>query len=203
MADYTTLDIVKRRLSITDTTRDTDLHAVITAASRSIDRACNRSFALSTEASRVFQCEPERTHPLLIDDTPTLATDITVEAADTPAATSWETIPAKDYWLEPLNPEPGWPRNRLFSLNRWPARFIRITASWGWATVPAPIQQVTAIYAARLHRRLDSPLGVTAGNDEFGTLYVAKLDPDMQFMIRSYASSRARLAGANRWAPDN
>ena len=54
MADYTTIDIVKRRLEINDTSRDTDLHLAIAAASRSIDRDCGREFGPATSGTKIY-----------------------------------------------------------------------------------------------------------------------------------------------------
>lgn len=209
MADYTTLDVVKRRLSITDTTRDTDLHTAITAASRRIDSICDRNFGNST-GDRIFSTSttigesPYRTfrpirrsrwaqtNTINIGDTTSATVVVTV--GENPAATDWEDWPDdQQQWLEPLTPRPGWPRYRLASDYSWPGQYIKVTADWGWTAVPYEIQLATAMLAARLHRRVDSPLGVTAGNDEFGTLYVRKIDPDIATLVQNYVRPKATL----------
>ena len=201
MADYTTLDVVKRRLSITDTGRDTDLHTAITAASRRIDRICSRSFGNSTgdrylRTSDVAGESPYLTgrplrrvrytgeRSILIGDTTSAA--VTVAYADSPVPDEWLDWPTdQKMWLEPLNPKVGWPRQYLKTNYHWPGEYLRITADWGWATVPSEVQLAASMLAARLHRRVDSPLGVT-GSDEFGTMYVRKIDPDIQALLGEY-----------------
>ena len=200
MADYTTIDILKRRLDINDSGRDTDLHLAISAASRSIDRDCGREFGPATSGIRIYSTyskvettfRPRRnrlnqSHNLFIHDTTSTDDELTLEYAnDARGSDGWQTWPTDLItYLTPLNSRMGWPRFELAVDGRWPGYFVRITAEWGWPSVPADIQNAAAILATRLQRRVDSPLGVT-GSPEFGTQFVRKIDPDVANLIQGY-----------------
>ena len=200
MADYTTIDIIKRRLNVNDTSRDTDIHLSISAASRSIDRDCGRSFDTPTSGTKIYPTNirvdnnyrPRRNtfnkiNSLFIHDTTSTDDELTLEyASDARGSEGWEAWPSDLItFLTPINTRMGWPRTGLVVDGRWPGNFVRITAEWGWPSVPADIQNACAILATRLHRRIDSPLGVT-GSDEFGTMFVRKIDPDVAKLLQGY-----------------
>ena len=68
MTDYTSLSVLKARLSIADTNDDTTLAALITAASNAVDRWCKRpfgGFAGSVEA-RIFDVQATIAGPLRV-----------------------------------------------------------------------------------------------------------------------------------------
>jgi len=68
MTDYTSLSVLKARLSIADTNDDTTLAALITAASNAVDRWCKRpmgGFAGAVE-SRVFDVQATIAGPLRV-----------------------------------------------------------------------------------------------------------------------------------------
>jgi hypothetical protein len=62
---------------------------------------------------------------------------------------------------------------------------LQVTALWGWPAVPDEIEQATALYAARLYRRKDSPQGVIGGGD-FGPVRVSRIDPDVEALIAPF-----------------
>lgn len=206
MADYATLDVVKRRLSINDTSRDTDLHTAITAASRRIDSICGRSFGNST-GDRFYRTSPVAGESPYLTGRPvrrhryvgersiwigdTTSATVTIAYADEESPDEWLDWPdSQKFSLEPRNPRVGWPRNTLRTNYYWPGEYLRVTADWGWAAVPVEIQLATAMLAARLHRRVDSPLGVT-GSAEFGTMYVGRIDPDIQALVQNYVYTKS------------
>ena len=59
---------------------------------------------------------------------------------------------------------------------------VRVTARWGWPTVPSEVEYATRMLAARLYRRKDSPQGVIASAD-WGSMRVSRTDPDVQALI--------------------
>lgn len=64
---------------------------------------------------------------------------------------------------------------------------VKITARWGWTSVPPTIKQATLLQASRLLARRDAPFGV-AGSPESGTemRLLARLDPDVAVAISPY-----------------
>jgi hypothetical protein len=56
----------------------------------------------------------------------------------------------------------------------------------GWAAVPSAVKQATIIQAARIFKRLDSPLGV-AGFEDLGIMRVGRgLDTDVAQLVAAY-----------------
>jgi hypothetical protein len=64
---------------------------------------------------------------------------------------------------------------------------LRVTALWGWSSVPAPIEQACLLQASRLLARRDSPHGV-AGSPENGSeiRLLERLDPDVAVAVRPF-----------------
>lgn len=192
MADYTALATVKLALTVTDAARDTLIAAAITAASRSIDDHTGRRFDLDATATartfrpqgRTVQLDDGRGELLLVDDIG-LATGLVVEVGATGA---WTTLDVATLDLDPENalarghaitglirPSGTWRGNRQ----------VRVTARWGWPTVPDQVAQAALIQAQRLYRRKDSPEGVV-GSAEWGVIRVARVDPDVQVLLQRF-----------------
>lgn len=175
---YATLNDLKNYLSIavTDTTRDANLNSALASASGDIEKHCHRQFNLDTTSSaRIF--EPDSWTSCRTDDFAVL-TQIDVDPSGTGVFS--QTLASSNYELYPLNGisdgTPGWPYNRLlatggpwFPMLTYRRRgTVRVTAQWGWPSVPAPIKQATLIIAAQKYRLADAPWGV-AGMTEYGT----------------------------------
>jgi hypothetical protein len=180
---YATIDELKTRLRITDTTSDDELTDKLSVASRRIDEDTGRRFCADTSASaRVY----DLTHltKLLVDDVST-ATGLVVQTGD---GTTWTTVQSSLYQLKPYNNlargRAAWQIDRVNS--SWPiGAMARVTAVWGWPSVPAPIHDATLLLAARLFRRKDSPDGV-AGFSDMGVVRVGRWDPDYESNIGPY-----------------
>ena len=104
-----------------------------------------------------------------------------------------------DYQLEPLNGKSEgltWPYTRVRAIGDylWPGLVgevgVKITATWGWPAVPSVISQAAVIQAARIFKRLDTPLGVTFG--ELGAMRVTsrQLDGDVAQLVAPYVRHR-------------
>lgn len=67
------------------------------------------------------------------------------------------------------------------------ADVVKVTAVWGWPSVPTAIHQACLLQASRLLSRRDAPFGV-AGSPETGSeiRLLARLDPDVELLVRPY-----------------
>jgi hypothetical protein len=190
---YATLSDVKAALRITDNLDDSLLETAIESASRMIDSYTARTFSNAGTAVRNFAATDSLN--LIIDDAISVTTvQSTDEIGDT--YTTWA---ATDYQLEPLNSRSDglyMPYTGIRAVNdyTWPVvdqqALCRITAVWGWATVPTAIKQATIIQSSRLFKRLDSPLGVL-GMGDLGQIRVSRyLDPDVEQLAMPFRIMR-------------
>jgi len=190
---YATLLDVKAALRITDSMDDTLLETAIESASRMIDGFTARTFSNAGTAVRNFAATDAIN--LIIDDAITVTkVESTDEIGDT--YTEWA---ATDYQLEPVNGRADglyYPYTGIRAVNTysWPVvdyqALVRITGTWGWASVPTAVKQATIIQSSRLFKRLDSPLGV-AGFGDMGAIRVGRyLDPDVEQLLMPYRIMR-------------
>lgn len=194
---YSDIATLKQMLSISDTNRDALLTLALTSASRQIDAYCARRFYLdSTATSRLYT--PDRREAWYVSGGSIQVDDIgsTTSLKIEEGFTSWNGIGAtsftditNDYTLMPDNAlalnRPITALRRAIGTIVDPYIQLRVTATWGWPSVPSEIESVALIQAARLYRRKDSPEGVL-GNAEWGTVRVSRIDPDMQAMLAPY-----------------
>lgn len=177
---YATVTDLKNylKLPLADTTRDANLLNAVNSATGDIEKHCQRQFNLdSTVTQRVYR--PDSWQDVRTDDFGTL-TGLIVDVDAGGTGTFSQTLGALDYEVYPLNGvvdgTPNWPYNRLlatggplfpiYTLRR--RGTVRVTAKYGWPTVPAAIKQACLIIAAQKFRLADAPWGV-AGMTEFGT----------------------------------
>lgn len=142
------------------------------AAERMIDEHCDRTFESVTEA-RTFRAE----HPQYLDigDWQTIS-EVSVSSVAVDA----------DVYTAAVNAHRDRPANGLWrQFGSWKiGSEVLVTGTWGWAEVPPDVKQAAVMTAARLFKRLDSPLGVTMVADE--GMYVSRLDVDTQALLRPY-----------------
>lgn len=187
---YATLTQLKAATRITDSVDDSLLEMAIESASRLIDAECDRVFYASGTAVRYFT--PTNATVCDIDD----AITITQVATDYDGTLTYPTVWAStDFVKEPLNNLSGgaaWPTTRLRAvqdntftrIGQDPT--VKVTGTWGFGTaVPTLVTQACVIQAARIYKRLDSPLGV-AGFGDLGAIRVGKTDPDVSMMLRPF-----------------
>ena len=190
---YATLLDVKAALRIQDSIDDTLLETAIESASRMIDGFTARTFSNAGTAVRNFAATDAIN--LIIDDAITVTkVESTDEIGDT--YTEWA---ATDYQLEPVNGRADglyYPYTGIRAVNTysWPVvdyqALVKITGTWGWASVPTAVKQATIIQASRLFKRLDSPLGVL-GMGDMGQIRVSRyLDPDVEQLVMPYRIMR-------------
>lgn len=188
-ASYADLSTVKSSLGkSSDDDRDDLILQAITAASRMIDRRCGRYFYADRIASqRTFRGTDgmsfiDLDQVLMVDDI-ALSTGVTVSVGSTGNFTTVGTFDLGPFnaatWGRPfteIRASTGW-------LPSW--SLIQVTARWGWPVVPDEIAQATALLAARLYRRKDSPQGVV-GSADWGLMRVSRTDPDVEALIAPY-----------------
>jgi hypothetical protein len=188
---YCTLADVKAALRITDTIDDALIESSINSASRMIDQYCNRYF-YSGSPGEVRYYQANDGFMCWIDDAQAI-TEIKTSSTDPLIFdTTWQT---GDYQL--LNPNqrangayaPYYAitatDNYLFPV--WAdMALVKVTGTFGWASVPQPIQFACIIQASRLFKRLESPLGV-AGVSEIGIMRVgSSIDGDVAQLINPF-----------------
>jgi hypothetical protein len=196
---YATVAQVKASLRITDSIDDTLIEAAIQSASELINGYTNRVFYNMGAGSRFYAASDPYFCP--IDDCISITEVATAVTSNGNYDTIWANPSANqnngDYQTEPLNA--AYPTDGIVSPTTgvralWRYLFptiggnalVRITGTWGWSAVPAPITQACIIQAARLYKRNDSPTGVM-GFGDMGIIRVgSQLDPDVRQLVEPY-----------------
>lgn len=196
---YVTLTELKSymRFDDSDPDRDALLTAAIGGASRGINEFCNRQFNdAGTATARLYN--PFDTKNVYVDDFHT-TTGLIVETMLSDDV--WTAV--TDYTLKPLNGirngVPGWPywhvvakRNAVFEV-RSDEPTVRVTARWGWATVPDPIKNGCKQLAAEAYQMRDSRMGL-AGSDQFGTIIRVRDNQLVKGWLQPFRFEATRVA---------
>jgi hypothetical protein len=187
---YTTLAIVKARLTITGTGNDAALESCIEAASREIDGLCGRRFYQLTATTRYFTADDSQY--LDIDDLVSVTSLGTDADGDRTFEDTWATT---DYDLEPYNAaDTGWPYTQIltapagrYGFPSGTRRGVKIVGTWGWPSVPSAITEATILQSIRLFKRKDSPYGI-AGSPDLGqqTFVPGQVDPQVKSLVAPY-----------------
>lgn len=167
---------------------DDELDRAILSSAAGINQKTGRTFGRdATATARTYRTEgrlvwtDDGWHEFLVDD---IATDagLVVEIGSTSGG--WTAV--SGFITGPDNAlVRGRPITSLLHPTGWPiywAQRLRVTAPWGWPSIPEEIEMANQIQAGRLYRRKDSPEGVTASS-EWGPIRVARLDPDVKDLI--------------------
>lgn len=179
-----------------DTADDALLAIVITAASRAVDAETNRQFGLNGSAvARLFEWDGRKLagrQALEVFDFQT-STGLVVVTLDEDEVVEETLVLSTDFDL--------WPWNAAGDSIPWThlvlrpdsvdtlvrdARGVRVTANWGWTTVPKLVENATLLQAARWYKRKDAPFGVAetpTGAEGFRLL--ARLDADVALSLQS------------------
>lgn len=173
---YATLASLKTRMNIPDsnTSRDEDLLQRLRSASSDINSWTHRQFGrvevATTRTFQVGQCGVD-TH-----DFWTLTDLAIVPYLGTVAGTAWDVATLA---FEPtdgiVNQVPGWPYRRiamgglgshpLWMASNWRGYTVRVTAKWGWETVPEPVITSCLMLAVADDKAKDAPFGVAGFGD--------------------------------------
>ena len=192
--DYATSEELAAYTRVEDTDDAVVMDMALSAASRSIDRACRRQFGTAV-GSRAYTpvASGNGLFALDVDD----LQSVSAVAADI-AGDGLYSTPVATWHLSPRNAlADGEPYTKLF-LSQAVAgatESVLVTGTFGWLAVPPAVKQACLMQASRLLARRDSPFGV-AGSPENGSelRLLAKLDPDVEVTLRSYRRYRQSFA---------
>lgn len=163
----------------------------VVSASLWVNEYTRRDFNLAdTATARYFDTS---SGTVMVDDighaTITVATDT---AQNGTHSTAWAT---SDFQVNPLDAlAAGEPITSLIAVGNYAfpqvadrrRGLVKVTAQWGWPTVPTAVKQATLILAAALFKRHESPTGVLGGA-EFGLIRVGTLvDPHVSMLLQPY-----------------
>ena len=170
----------------------------VTAVSRAIDNACQRSFFQHVAEARTFPTQSAAM--LTLGAFNDLVSVTTLKFDRDGDGTFEETVSSSNFGLLPPAgggfPEAGpYTAVQLYNSTWFPVPggtagtgrtfLTQITGTWGWPAVPAQVKQACRLQVARVMKRQESPLGV-AGFGEFGVVRVSRLDPDIDAMLQPY-----------------
>lgn len=191
--DYVTADEVAGFAHVDDDVDDVDYQRAASTASRSIDDKCKRQFGLTASESRLYTPRWSYTRSAWMVETDDFVTvtEIAVDALGDGTYTVIELI--KGIKLPANASQESRPWERLAIRNEsmpsfiYPHDCVRVTGTFGWASVPVAIKEATLLQASRLAARRDSPYGV-AGSPDTGSeiRLLARLDPDVLTSIKPY-----------------
>jgi hypothetical protein len=194
--DYTSLTVAKSELRIPDDADNATITRKITAASRAIDLFCQRQFGqVGTAEARYYTPWYDgdlRRWVAEVDDVMDLTGFVlSIDTGD--GETYDEEIATADFVFRPRNAVvKNRPYTQVALLSRATAPMLRPDSvkglgKWGWSAVPTTIEEATLLQVSRLLFRRDAPAGVVSspqGTDT--TRLLAKLDPDVEVMVREY-----------------
>lgn len=194
--DYATASELKAYLRIDDAVDDTQVALAVAAASRAIDNASNRQFGqVAAPEARYYPPRWDNRRgwwTVPIDDLMT-ATGLVVDVDLDGDLTYGHAV--TDHQLAPLNaPAESRPWETLLIRPSSAVQptdplvdQVRVTARYGWSSIPTPVTQACLLQASRVISRRDAPFGV-AGSPDAGSemRLLAKVDPDVAVILRSY-----------------
>lgn len=148
-----------------DSKTEPELVLCAEAASRAIDKATGRQFGRVAEPeARFYTAEWFKDRWVVTIDDLMITTGLVIEVDNDQDGTPEAEI--SDYTLTPANAvAKGFPWTAVEILPRSPVKpnglrhGVKITAVWGWDSIPRAIETAAMIQAARLYERRDNPAG--------------------------------------------
>lgn len=185
---YLTIDEAVEYVGQSDVRDTAMLEDVVTAASRLIDRHCDRHFYQATATARIFD-SPDG-YSLTFGPFNDLVSVTSVKTDDNEDGSYETTRSATTYQLHPVGATTrgpaAWPYTSLHMLGgatlptptiTGRVGLIEITGTWGWPTAPPPeVKQACRLIVAEMAKLKDAPLGI-AGGDVMGVAYVGRRLP--------------------------
>jgi hypothetical protein len=182
---YASLSALKAYMGFTGQAEDAELELALYTATSDIEEHCRRTFWDSgSVTTREYQVHNRRR--VLVDDFNTLTGLVVKVGSKTEGYDTTWTI-NEDFFV---SPEGGrihgrdysvwWrihPKGRALTVSDEPT--MEVSARWGWAAVPVPVQKACRLWAARLFRRSDSPEGVIGGYADGPIRVGYMMDPDI------------------------
>jgi hypothetical protein len=192
------------RLDDADTTDDTELQRSLDSASREIDQLCSRTFTVAVAglpADRGYHYDVphwDKCAGAWVVEIPDLTepgeSGLEVFLWDGVSAFSTTPVTLGAHPFRPLNNAPTpypWTQIVLpadsgyaYAYGDAMASTVLVRADFGWAEVPAPVEEATLIQAARIHRRRDALFGIVNSPDGSSqTRLKAAMDPDVLILL--------------------
>lgn len=178
MADYCTATQVKAagRLNITTSTYDTELAAIVTAASRWVDRVTwgiDNAFAASGNTSRYYRGDSV--------DNSTLYLDAPLISVNSLTNGDSATITSANYWLMPRNSSYYWSIRLKSTADGWNFDTdgeVIVNGVWGFSTtVPDAVREATAMLSGWMFKRYQAALQDNTANPEMGQIIYGEAIP--------------------------
>jgi hypothetical protein len=180
---YCSVEELKSRLAIPDSSDDLELTLAVEAASRSVDEICGRYFWRGTD-TRTYV--PQSLYGQQLDDIVSVSTfkvdfdgDGVFEQTWTQGTDYALTVSPGKYNTAAKGETWPWTGFQVIGTSKfapfvWPWSHqdrYQVTGVFGWPAVPLAVRQAALIAAADLFRLKDAPFGV-AGFGEFGVVRV-------------------------------
>lgn len=187
---YVEIERLKESMGIEDTDADDLLRRSLDAATSWIDSYTGRVFTLdATAVEREFY--PESDGTLTVPDVQTITS---VEIDRLGNLTYDTTLATTDYELLPLTGPPYqqikiWPTSSHAFTSGYR---VRVTGTFGYASVPKAVEQACLILASRYYKRGEAPFGVLQATDLGQYTRISKEDPDVVSLLAPY-----RITGAS------
>lgn len=195
MANLCDSDDVKQALGIPipDTVDDVRIELACSAATQMIQQYCQRQFTIdSTATARVFV--PESWDLVFSEDFYT-TTDLVLQTDPGLDGSFSQTWTVTDYQLEPLNQETygeAWPYHTVRAVNSlyFPQDYgrvtVKVTAKWGWASIPYAVKQAAVLQAILIFKSSDAPFGATPFADTGILRLRSALHPTAAALVQNY-----------------
>jgi len=196
---YCSVEEVKSRLGIPDTSDDLELQLAVEAASRSVDEVTRRYFWRGTSVRTYI---PESIYYQSTDDLVSVTTLAVDRDGDGVYEETWTQ--GTDYQLQvglgkfnATAKGEQWPYTGFnivgpkFIPITWPWSHldrIQVTGVFGWPAVPLAVKQAALVTAADLFRLKDAPFGV-AGFGEFGAVRI-QANPRVMSLLQRYINGQ-------------
>jgi hypothetical protein len=196
---YCSVEELKSRLGIPDTSDDLELQLAVEAASRSVDEMTRRYFWRGTGVRTYI---PESIYYQSTDDLVSVTSLMVDRDGDGVYEETW--VQGTDYQLQvapgrfnPAAHGEQWPYTGFNIVGpkyipvTWPWSHldrIQVTGVFGWPAVPLAVKQASLIAAADLFRLKDAPFGV-AGFGEFGAVRI-QANPRVMSLLQRYINGQ-------------
>jgi hypothetical protein len=198
MADYATRAEAKAILGIasSDTTEDTLVDSLITAASSAIDQYCDRPAGFSPQGTQTRYYTALEYYRIDVDDLLTVSSLATDDGIDGTYSEVWT---AGTYNLTPYNaalegrPYTGIESSDTSILNfpKHVTKGVKIIGTWGWSAIPAAIKQACLLEVAKLYASRNAPFGVIGTGDAGGvTRMSTRMHPAAVALLDPYRNRK-------------
>lgn len=197
---YCTVEELKSRLGIGDTTDDFELTIAVDGACRAIDEICGRYFWRGTD-TRTY--EPESLYEQQLDDIVSVTTLKVDFDGDGVYEQTWAQGTDFALTVSPGQHNPAakgeqWPYTGIQVINT--AHFIpfvwllshrdriQVSGVFGWPAVPKNIKTASLLAASQIFRIKDAPFGI-AGFGEMGVVRVQAM-PQVMWLLQRYITGQ-------------